>query len=85
MTQGKTVEIDFKYHSADQMEVFRHPAKYKIVRAGRRWGKTTGAAIRAMELGMANPGTSQLWVDTTQLNCDRYFTEVFAPRLPCPA
>ena len=74
--------LDFNYHSQDQYDVFHHPAKTVVVRAGRRWGKTTGGATRVCERGFSEPGLQILWVDVTQLNISRYVNEIFLPMLP---
>ena len=71
----------FTYHSEDQRSIFHHPARFKVVRAGRRWGKTVGGATRALEIGYTENST-HLWVDTTQNNISRYYSEVFFPMLP---
>ena len=74
--------LDFTYHSQDQADIFDHPARFKIVRAGRRWGKTVGGATKALEICLLQPKSMHLWVDVTQLNISRYWSEVFQPKLP---
>ena len=77
-----TVAINLSYHSAEQRAIFEHPSKKKIVRAGRRYGKTKGAAIRVLAQCFEKKGLRCLWVDTVQTNIDKYVNEVFIPMLP---
>jgi hypothetical protein len=46
---GPEYEVGVKTPTRNQLEVSRSTAKRKVVRAGRRGGKTTGAAIIAVE------------------------------------
>ncbi len=77
-----SIAIELRYHSPEQREIYEHPAKKKIARAGRRWGKTRGAAIRGMARCSETKGLRCLWVDTVQTNIDKYVNEVFLPLLP---
>jgi len=51
-----------------------HPAKRKVIRAGRRGGKTVGMAILAVEKFLA--GHRILYAAPTQDQIDRFWTEV---------
>lgn len=75
-----TAPLDITYASIDQQTIFHDPSRYLVVRAGRRWGKTEGAANALMEFGAQTP-MKILWVDVTQKNIDRYFDEKFLPIL----
>lgn len=57
-----------------QLEIIRHPAKRKIVRAGRRGGKTVGAAILAVEKFLDRRRV--LYAAPTVEQIDRFWTEV---------
>lgn len=63
-----------------QSEVYiERNEKFIIVPAGRRTGKTQGAAIACII--HASQGKQCLWVDTTHSNIDRYFERYFLPLL----
>jgi len=57
-----------------QLEFIESPAKRKIVRAGRRGGKTVGMAILAVEKYLE--GRRVLYAAPTQDQIDRFWTEV---------
>jgi predicted phage terminase large subunit-like protein len=46
-------ELELSLHP-NQLEVFSHPAKYKVVVAGRRWGKTRLAIAKCITEAMAS-------------------------------
>jgi len=77
----EVTKLTFTYHSQDQKDIFYHPAKYKVVRCGRRWGKTQGGATRLNEIALGEKGSKHLWVDVTQGNISRYVSEMFIPLL----
>lgn len=54
-------------------------AKYNVLSAGRRSGKTQGACMAAIV--MAAQGEVVLWVDTVNGNIDRYVERYFIPEL----
>lgn len=56
-----------------QLEFIRHPAKRKVIRAGRRGGKTTGIAILAIEKFLE--GRRILYATPTQEQVDRFWHE----------
>lgn len=62
-----------KPHSR-QAEFINHPAKRKIVRAGRRSGKTTATAILAVQSFLARKRV--LYAAPTSEQLDRFWTEV---------
>lgn len=57
-----------------QIEFIDHPAKRKVIRAGRRSGKTTGVAILAVENFLH--GRRILYATPTQEQVDRFWQEV---------
>ncbi|MCJ7663073.1 MAG: terminase large subunit [Desulfobacterales bacterium] len=57
-----------------QLEFIRHPAKRKIVRAGRRGGKTVGVAILAVEKFLEQRRI--LYAAPTTEQVERFWTEV---------
>lgn len=63
-----------------QLDVFlKSTAKFNVIPAGRRTGKTQGAE-RAAIINTAR-GDKLLWVDTINSNIDRYFERYFLPDL----
>jgi phage terminase large subunit len=58
---GFTVDLDWKPH-AGQQAVRDSDARFKIVSAGRRWGKTKLAATSIIERATAAPDTLCWWV-----------------------
>lgn len=57
-----------------QIEFIDHPAKRKVIRAGRRSGKTTGVSILAVENFLH--GRRILYATPTQEQVDRFWQEV---------
>jgi len=57
-----------------QRDFISHPAKRKIIRAGRRGGKTVGMAIYAVEKFLA--GRRVLYTTPTSEQIDRFWSEV---------
>jgi len=82
MTEAREIVVPLTYHSQDQFDVFHDSHRYVVVRAGRRWGKTVGAATWLIETCFEQAGLKVLWVDVRQTNISRYVNEVFLPRLP---
>jgi len=64
-----------------QKEVFKHPARYKIVAKGRRFGLTKGSANDYIESALNRNFKKGLWVDTIHSNIDRYVDRMFIPEL----
>jgi len=71
-----TLEIHLRTPHRRQREFIRSTAKRKVVRAGRRGGKTTGVAILAIEAFLA--GRRILYATPTQEQVDRFWQEVKA-------
>ena len=63
------------------LESFNDFTKFVIVRAGRRSGKTYNAVIWICLMLLNKPGSTALWVDTTQLNLKKYVVKYFKPIL----
>ena len=82
---GSEINVPLRYHSQDQYDIFHDPHRYVVLRSGRRYGKTVGAAIRKIEFAFAEEESKQLWVDVRQSNISRYVAEEFLPRLPVAA
>src|SRR5712691_8060772 len=59
---------------AEQQRFIQSPAKRKVIRAGRRGGKTTGVALLAMQGFLA--GRRVLYAVPTQEQVDRFWFEV---------
>ena len=68
--------------SEDQRDIFADRHRFKVIRAGRRWGKTTGAATDADLKCIVERGRKELWVDVNQKNIDAYVEQCFLPILP---
>lgn len=64
-----------------QQSIFDHPAKYKIVAKGRRFGLTKGAANDYIESALAKKFKQGLWIDTVNSNIERYVERYFLPHL----
>ena len=66
--------IELRRPHARQMEFIESPAKRKVIRAGRRSGKTTGIAIFAAQMFMA--GRRVLYATPTAEQIERFWFEV---------
>lgn len=74
------IQLPIKNFPAQQ-EIFDHPARYKIVTKGRRFGLTRGAANDFIKCALQGTFTQGLWVDTVNKNIDRYIERYFIPAL----
>jgi hypothetical protein len=63
-------------HGGGQMDVVRSQARFKVVRAGRRWGKTKLAARELILRAVANPDSMNWWAANTYKNVRRGYREV---------
>lgn len=65
-----------------QRTVAAHPARFKIIRAGRRTGKTKLGAREILREALAHPGSMNWWVANTFKNVRRGYREILrqAPR-----
>lgn len=76
---------------AGQQQVLSSNARFKVIRAGRRWGKTKLAARELIREAIQNPGTVNWWVANRWRNTRRGYKEVLKqlpPQLlakPAPA
>lgn len=63
-----------------ELEIFYElPERYIVLPKGRRFGATSSAAAYCVDSLL--DGKSILWVDTVQVNCDKYFQKYFIPIL----
>jgi len=62
---GKRVDWKIRLHSGGQNEVFDCKSTFRIVPAGRRWGKSTLAGYIAIDFAKSNPGLPIWWVAPT--------------------
>jgi phage terminase large subunit-like protein len=69
-----TVQVHLKKPHPKQIDFIDSPAKRKVVRAGRRSGKTTGVAILAVEKFLA--GHRILYATPTQEQVETFWREV---------
>ena len=76
------MKLDLKIKNFDkQQAIFDHPARYKIVVKGRRFGLTRGAANDFIKTAFEEKFKAGLWVDTVNTNIDRYVERYFMPHL----
>ena len=84
---GREIRVSIEWHDL-QWEVFHDAARFKIIFAGRRWGKTRGAIQRLVEklfhfqAGTRHTGKEKLgwWVSLTARQAKiayRYFRRIF--------
>ncbi len=78
--QSRQYEIVLPEPHAKQREFIESPAKRKIIRAGRRGGKTVGMAIYAVEKFLA--GRRVLYAAPTADQLSRFWVEVTRALLP---
>ena len=64
-----------------QQSIFDHPARYKIVAKGRRFGLTKGAANDYILSALQGTFKKGLWVDVVNGNIDKYIERYFVPHL----
>jgi len=64
-----------------QAEIFTSPERYKIVQKGRRFGLTKGASNNFILEALERKFKAGLWVDTVNVNIDRYVERYFLPHL----
>ena len=81
-SQAREFAIELSYTGPDQQEIFEHPARYKIVRGGRRFGKTEGAATKGRDRVLNKSKYRVLWMDATNANVDRYANDLWMAKLP---
>jgi phage FluMu gp28-like protein len=74
------VQLKIKNFPAQQ-EIFDDPHKYKVVAKGRRFGLTKGAANDFIKCALERKFKRGLWVDTVNVNIDRYIERYFMPHL----
>lgn len=65
-------------HSPGQSEVLMSEARFKILCAGRRWGKTKVGAARALREARTKPGSIVWWIAPIYRNVKRGYQEVLA-------
>lgn len=73
-SEGTTYTVRLRRPHAKQREFIECPAKRIIIRAGRRGGKTTGVAIKAVQAFLA--GRRVLYATPTQEQVDTFWREV---------
>jgi len=75
------VDLPITWHSEEQKRIFLSTARFNVLAAGRRYGKTKGAFHRLVRVALTKK-CRQLWVDTTQANIEKYYAEHLQPLLP---
>lgn len=73
----------FVPHSGGQREVMECEARFRVLRAGRRWGKTKLAAREAIMAALSKPNQMVWWVANSDKNVRRGYRNVLAqlPRM----
>lgn len=66
----------FKAHSQGQAAILNSKARFVVVRAGRRYGKTKVAARKLLRHALSNPGSVDWWVAPVYRNTRRGYREV---------
>jgi phage FluMu gp28-like protein len=66
----------FRPHSGGQLDVMRSKARFRIVRAGRRWGKTEVAAHEIINAALSKSGSMNWWVANRWKNTRRGYRKV---------
>ena len=66
----------FRPHEGGQRLVLKSPARFRVVRAGRRWGKTKVAARIEIRKALDNPGAMNWWIANSYRNVRRGYKEV---------
>lgn len=74
LTATRKFSVTLRRPHAKQLEFINSPAKRKVIRAGRRGGKTVGIAIYAVERFLA--GRRVLYATPTQDQIQRFWFEV---------
>jgi phage FluMu gp28-like protein len=63
-------------HAGGQLEVMQSQARFRVIRAGRRWGKTKVSAREIINAALKEPGSMNWWVANTYKNVSRGYKEV---------
>lgn len=66
----------FRPHDGGQKDVLRSTARFRVVRAGRRWGKTKVAARIEIRKALDKPGSMNWWIANSYRNVRRGYKEV---------
>lgn len=76
-----TIDLDLSL-TKQQSEIFDYqgPARFHVIKKGRRFGFTYGAAIKSIEWCLDKQGPV-LWGDTVHGNLTRYVEDLYLPRL----
>lgn len=64
-----------------QRAIMEHPARFRIVACGRRWGKSAMAAHLALEYALENPGATVWWVAPTYDQANEFGFQKIKPLL----
>lgn len=75
MKKSLTLNLTNKFTAI--RKAFNDPAKYVMISAGRRGGKTYEAAMWLIKELLSTDAVSALWVDTKQANIDKYVERYF--------
>lgn len=65
-----------------QYEVMTHPAKFKVIAAGRRWGKSVLARMWILKLAIETPGTYWIVSPTFAMGKDIHWKQGLTTEIP---
>jgi hypothetical protein len=78
--QVRILKTLWKPH-AGQRAIMNHPARFRVVACGRRWGKSEMAAHLALEYALENGGTTVWWVAPSYDQANNYGFDKMTPLL----
>lgn len=74
------IRVPYKFTPC-QKEFLKHPAKFKVMAKGRRFGATMCEAKHLIKCMLKYPESRSLWVDVTHGRIARYVARFFIPTL----
>ena len=80
VTETKEVRVDIRWAHPEQRRFIDSPAKHKVIRAGRRGGKTVGIAILAVRAFLG--GKRVLYTAPTSEQTDAFWFEIKRALMP---
>lgn len=78
--QQRILETVWRPHPG-QRAIMDHPARFRVVACGRRWGKSEMAAHAALERALAEPGVTVWWVAPSYDQANAYGFDKMIPLL----
>lgn len=75
-----TIQLPIQNFAKQQL-IFDSTARINLIKKGRRFGFTKGAANNTVKIGLTGKKKKGLWVDTVNSNIERYVERYFIPSL----